>query len=60
MIATKERALCDRLYLTPEYYFDNLDTIDYHALEKISHIYDNKRVLLSVQKILRHAQQRKT
>ena len=58
-IATKERALCDRLYLTPDYYFDNLDGIDYDLLESISTIYDNKRVILSVQNII-HAQQRKT
>ena len=47
-IASPERALCDRLYLTPNHYFDNLRSIDWEKLEEIATIYDNKRLLLDV------------
>ncbi len=50
IIATKERAICDRLYLSKNYYFDNLTEVDFDKLEKISEIY-NKRVILEVKKI---------
>ncbi len=54
MIASKERAICDRLYLSANYYFDNLEDIDKDKLEKISLIY-NKRVILEVKKIINNA-----
>jgi len=54
MIASTERAICDRLYLSPWYYFDNLEHIDMQKLEEISQIY-NKRVILEVKKLLQHA-----
>lgn len=51
-IASKERAICDRLYLSSNYYFDSLEWIDFDKLEKISKIY-NKRVILEVNKIIK-------
>lgn len=51
MIACKERAICDRIYLSKNYYFDNLDDIDHDKLEKISKIYENKRVILEIKKL---------
>ena len=57
MIATKERAICDRLYLSPDYYFDYLHGLDYDLLESISQIY-NKRVILSIQQLITDAQHR--
>jgi len=42
-IASVERAICDRIYLSKEYYFDNLENIDFEKLKNISQIY-NKRV----------------
>lgn len=54
MIATKERAICDRLYLSKNYYFDNIDWIDKDKLLNIANIY-NKRVILEVKKILKNA-----
>ena len=42
-IATVERAICDRIYFSSQYYFDDLSWIDFEALIKISQIY-NKRV----------------
>ncbi len=54
IIANKERALCDRIYLTKNYYFDNLEDIDVEKLLNIAKIY-NKRVILQVNKLIKHA-----
>ena len=42
-IATVERAVCDRIYLSSNYYFDNLRVLSSEKLFAISKIY-NKRV----------------
>lgn len=54
-IATPERAICDRIYLSKNYYFDNLDWINKEKLLEISQIY-NKRVILEVKKILENVE----
>ena len=54
MIASKERAICDRLYLSPDYYFDNLEDLNIDLLDSISQIY-SKRVILAVQDIIKNA-----
>ncbi len=51
-IATRERAVCDMLYLSPGYHFDSLESIDWELLEQISHIY-NDRVVKEVQHHIR-------
>jgi hypothetical protein len=51
-IASVERAICDRIYLSKNYYFDNLSEINFQKLEKISKIYNN-RVIKEVQKIIK-------
>jgi len=38
-IASKERAICDMLYYVPNYYFDNIGSIDIELMEKLSQIY---------------------
>jgi len=43
-IASLERAICDRIYISPKYYFDNLSWVNWEKLEEISQIY-NKRVI---------------
>ena len=43
-MATKERAICDALYFYPNFYFDNLDSINFNLLLKMSKIYSNSRV----------------
>jgi len=53
LIASSERAICDRLYLSSNYYFDNLSNIDKQKLIEISQIY-NKRVILEVNKLLKN------
>jgi hypothetical protein len=40
--------------LTKNYYFDNLDFVDFEKLEEISQIY-NKRVILEIKKIIKNA-----
>lgn len=42
--ATKERALLDRLYVSKEYYFDNLNGVDWDKVFEILPIYHNKRM----------------
>jgi len=54
MIASAERAICDRLYLSPNYYFDNLEAIDKEKLQEISLIY-NKRVILEINNLIKNA-----
>lgn len=41
-IATKERALCDTLYLIPSASIDNVESLDKRKVEGISKIYSNK------------------
>lgn len=42
--ATKERAFLDRLYVSKEYHFDNLDSLDWEKVFEIVPIYKNKRL----------------
>ena len=42
--ATRERAIGDMIYLSPNFYFDNQDWWDKEMLLKIGRIYNNKRV----------------
>ncbi len=51
-LATVERALCDRLYLSPNYYFDNLRPLNQEKLFAISQIY-NKRVQKEVRELVK-------
>lgn len=44
-IATKERAFLDMIYLFPNYYFDNLRSIDWNKCSEIVKIYDNKQLV---------------
>jgi len=53
-IASTERAIADRVYLTPNYYFDNLRKIDIKKLRIISQIY-NKRTRKEIEKIINYA-----
>jgi len=54
IIASKERAICDRIYLSKNYYFDNLEWIDKEKILEISQIY-NKRVILEIKKLVKNA-----
>ena len=51
-IASVERAIADRIYLTSNYFFDNLRKVDTKKLKEISKIY-NKRTEKEIKKIIR-------
>lgn len=59
MIATPERALCDRIYLSPNTYFDNVRALDPKKLLALSIIY-NARTEQEIKRIIhtikRHAE----
>lgn len=54
MIAWIERAICDRIYLSKNYYFDDLSDVNFIKLEEISKIYNNKRVVSEVNKLIKN------
>jgi len=41
-IATKERAFMDALYLYKDYYFDNLDGLDWEKAKRLLPVYSSK------------------
>jgi len=43
-IATRERAFLDRVYVSKDYHFDNLRSLDWNKIMKILPIYNNKRL----------------
>ena len=43
-MATKERAFLDRVYISKDYHFDNLDFLDFDKVFEILPIYHNKRM----------------
>lgn len=51
-IATKERAFLDLLYLNGETYFDSLNTIDKKLVADLLPIYNSKKMVQTVNKIL--------
>lgn len=48
--ATKERAYLDRIYISKEYYFDNLNSLNWDKVFEILPIYHNKRMEKAVRK----------
>lgn len=52
--ATKERAFLDTLYLSPNYYFDNINALDYNEVMRILPIYKSKTLERRVTKIFSH------
>lgn len=43
-IASRERAFLDRLYVSKDYHFDNLDSLNWDNVMEILPIYNNKRL----------------
>jgi len=43
-IATRERAFLDRVYVSKDYHFDNLRSLDWNKVMQILPIYNNKRL----------------
>jgi predicted transcriptional regulator of viral defense system len=48
-IASRERAICDTLYLNPRAYFDNIDGVDIEKLKEISMIYKKPAMILALE-----------
>jgi hypothetical protein len=44
-IATPERAFLDMIYLFPNYYFDNLKSINWEKCNELVKIYNNKELI---------------
>lgn len=42
--ATKERAFLDRIYVSKDYHFDNLNALDWNKVFEIMPMYNNKRM----------------
>lgn len=53
-IATKERAFLDRIYVSKDYHFDNLDILDWDKIFEILPIYHNKRMDKKVKEYFDH------
>jgi len=51
-IATPERAFLDMLYLSPKYYFDNLNPLNNKTVYKLLPVYQSKALTLRVTKLL--------
>lgn len=49
-IATAERAFLDMIYLFPNYYFDNLSSINWEKCEEIAKIYNNRQLIKRLKK----------
>ena len=52
--ATKERAFLDRIYVSKDYHFDNLNALDWDKVFEILPIYDNKRMEKKVKQYFDH------
>lgn len=57
MIASPERAFLDRIYKSPDYHFDNLDSLDWREVYKILSVYKNKRMEKAVNKYFKYYQE---
>ncbi len=53
-IATKERAFLDRIYVSKDYHFDNLDSLDWDKVFQILPVYNNKRMGKKVNEYFKH------
>jgi len=53
-IATKERAFLDRIYISKDYHFDNLDVLNWDKVFEILLIYRNKRMNKKVEEYFKY------
>ncbi len=52
IMASRERTICDMLYVWPQAAFDNLASVDSKLLLQISAIYDNKRLQKDIDRLI--------
>ena len=55
-IATPERAFLDTIYLSPKFYFDNLNAINWEFCAELVKIYDNKQLVKRLTTYQKYAQ----
>ena len=55
-IATPERAFLDTIYLSPKFYFDNLNSINWELCTELVKIYDNKQLVKRLTTYQKYAQ----
>jgi len=55
-IATPERAFLDTIYLSPKFYFDNLQSINWETCFELGKIYDNKQLMKRLATYQKYAQ----
>ena len=55
-IATPERAFLDTIYLSPKFYFDNLNSINWELCAELVKIYDNKQLVKRLTTYQKYAQ----
>lgn len=53
-MASKERAFLDRIYVSKEYHFDNVDVLDWNKVFDILPIYHNKQIEKKVREYFEH------
>ena len=51
-LASRERAICDSLYISPSLAFDNLKKIDPGKILEISHVFRNKKLEKNVLRVV--------
>lgn len=54
LIASKERAFLDTIYINKDYHFDNLSSLDWDKVFEILPIYNNKRMTKKVKEFFKH------
>lgn len=59
MIASKERAACDIIYLSKNIYFDNIHSLDIEILEELKDTY-NKSTSLLIKKLIKNVRSENT
>lgn len=55
-MATKERAFLDRIYVSKDYHFDNLDVLNWDKVFEMVPIYNNQRMVKKVKTYFKHYQ----
>lgn len=49
--SSKERAICDTLYVFGNFYFDNLRSVDWEKTREIAKIYNNRTLISKLEKL---------
>ena len=53
-MASKERAFLDRIYVSRDYHFDNLNDLNWEQVWEILPIYNNQKMIQRVKKYFKH------